>query len=60
FNKMFSGEGGIFDWSAAGLSADSVFYELQGYSFNTAKPELKAEQGKLTYRGKTPAKVDWI
>lgn len=60
FEKKFSGEGGTFDWSSAGLSADSVYYELKGYGFDATKPALKSEQGQLTYRGKIPNKVDGI
>lgn len=56
-SKLFVGEGGNFDWSSAGLSSDSVNYELNKYSFNAAKPYLKAEQGKLLYLGKLPGRV---
>lgn len=56
-SKLFVGEGGNFDWTAAGLAADSVNYELNKYNFNTTKPSLKAEQGKLLYMGKLPGRV---
>lgn len=56
-SKLFVGEGGNFDWTAAGLAADSVNYELNKYNFNTTKPSLKAEQGKLLYVGKLPGRV---
>jgi hypothetical protein len=56
-DKLFVGEGGIFDWSEAGLSADSVNYEFSKYNFKTAQPFLKAEQGKLLYKGRLPGRV---
>lgn len=56
-DRLFVGEGGIFDWSPAGLGADSVFYELRKYNFKTTQPSFKAEQGSLTYTGKVPSKV---
>jgi hypothetical protein len=59
-NDTFVGNGGSFDWSSAGLSADSVFYELKDYNFKVNKPMVKAEQGMLTYRGKVNGKVDGI
>lgn len=56
-SKLFVGEGGNFDWSPAGLSADSVNYELSKYNLNASKPSFKAEQGKLLYLGKIPGRV---
>ena len=56
-NKLFVGEGGSFDWSPAGLSADSVNYELSKFNFNASKPSFKAEQGKLMYLGKLAGRV---
>lgn len=51
--KIYAGEGGKFDWSSTDLPADSVFYELNKFTFRVAaQPTLKAEQGKLTYVGK--------
>ncbi len=47
--KLFVGEGGRFDWSPAGISSDSVYYDLNKYHFGTAQPSFKAEQGKLTH-----------
>jgi hypothetical protein len=60
FDNTFVGSGGTFDWSPAGLGSDSVFFELKDYNFKVNKPEIKAEQGKLTYVGKVPGKVDGI
>jgi hypothetical protein len=57
---IFVGEGGRFDWTTAGLSSDSVFVDLKQYYFHTDHPHLKAEQVKLTYKGKIPAPVDGI
>lgn len=59
-NKLFVGEGGRFDWSPAGVSPDSVFYDLTKYHFNTTQPSLKAEQGKLTHRGRLARPVAGI
>ncbi len=59
-DHLFVGEGGRFDWTAAGLGQDSVYYDLTKYSFNVSKPELKAAQGKLTYTGKTQEAVPGI
>ncbi|MCX8491749.1 MAG: hypothetical protein ORN54_11840 [Cyclobacteriaceae bacterium] len=56
-DKLFVGERGQFDWSTAGLSADSVNYELSKYSFRTTQPYLRAQQGKLLYLGKLPGRV---
>ncbi len=55
--KLFVGEGGRFDWSSAGLSADSVYYDLNKYNFKANQPVLKAEQGRLTYVGKIARSV---
>ena len=51
-NKLFVGDGGRFDWSPAGLSPDSVYYDLTKYNFNTSQPSFKAGQGKLTHLGR--------
>jgi hypothetical protein len=51
---LFVGDGGKFDWSAAGLSPDSVYCNLTSYFFNIKKPEIKSDLVKLTYLGKTP------
>ena len=50
--EIFVGEGGKIDWSNAGLDPNEVFVELGKYSFVTSKPELSAENVKLTYKGK--------
>lgn len=56
-DKFFEGDGGRFDWTAAGLSSDSVYYDLNKYNFKTTQPVLKAEQGRLTYVGKLATNV---
>jgi hypothetical protein len=56
-DHIFVGEGGRFDWSSAGLSPDSVFYDLAKFNFRTSTPALRAGQGKLTYAGKLPGVV---
>lgn len=57
YSRLFVGEGGSFDWSMAGLGADSVFYEFNKYNFKTSDAILSAAQGKLTYQGKLPGKI---
>ncbi|MBS1680621.1 MAG: hypothetical protein JST48_02820 [Bacteroidetes bacterium] len=57
FDRMFVGEGGRFDWSPAGLSADSVYYEFNKYNFKTTEATLVAGQGKLMYVGRLPGKI---
>ncbi len=59
-DKLFVGEGGRFDWVSAGLSPDSVYYDLNKYSFKASQPYLKAEQGRLTYMGKVPGNVPGV
>ena len=59
-NGLFVGEGGKFDWTPAGLNADSVYFEFMGYNFNVKSSSLKADQGKLTYLGKVSGKTDGI
>ncbi len=56
----FVGKNGTFDWTPAGLGADSVFFELKDYNFKVNKAAIKAEQGTLTYVGKITGKVDGI
>ena len=51
---IFVGEGGTFDWTPAGLSADSVYCNFSSYNFNVTRPELKADLVKFNYLGKTP------
>ncbi|MBL7861211.1 MAG: hypothetical protein JNJ65_08615 [Cyclobacteriaceae bacterium] len=59
-DKLFVGEGGRFDWSNTGLSADSVYYDFNKYNFKTTQPYIKAEQGKLRYIGKVSGLVPGI
>lgn len=56
-DRIFVGEGGKFDWSPAGLNADSVFFEFSKYNFKTTQASISAGQGKLTYVGKISGKV---
>ncbi|HOX82359.1 MAG TPA: hypothetical protein PLS08_04975, partial [Chryseolinea sp.] len=53
-DDTFVGEEGKFDWTSAGLSADSVYCTFTQYNFNAKKPELKSDLVKLNYVGKTP------
>ncbi len=58
--NMFVGEGGSFDWSPAGLGPDSVYFDFRAYHFDVSKPEIKADQGKITYKGKIRGKEEGI
>jgi hypothetical protein len=57
---IFVGQGGRFNWSSAGLGADSVYYDFAGYNFKTGSAYLRAGQGKLTYKGKLPGVVPGV
>ncbi len=59
-DNTFVGEGGRFDWSTAGLSADSVYFDFTEYNFDVTKAAVKTEQGKLTYLGKAAGRIDGI
>jgi len=60
-DRIFVGENGRFDWSSAGLSKDSVYFDFTApYFFNVTKPEFKAEQGNMFYIGRTPGKVTGV
>jgi hypothetical protein len=60
-DRIFVGENGSFDWESAGLSKDSVFFDItSSYFFKATKPELKAELGKMTYYGRTPGTVQGV
>ena len=56
-DRIFVGEGGQFDWSPAGLSKDSVYYDFNKYNFKTTQASISAAQGKLTYVGRLPGTV---
>lgn len=56
-DQIFVGEGGRFDWKMAGLSGDSVNYELNKFHFKTTQAFLRAEQGKLQYIGKLSGRI---
>lgn len=56
-DRIFVGEGGRFDWKMAGLSPDSVNYELNKFHFKTTQAFLRAEQGKLQYVGKISGRI---
>jgi hypothetical protein len=58
--KVFAADGGRFDWRSAGLGPDSVFAQLNKFSFEIAKPEFKAEQVQLTYIGRLAERVEGI
>jgi hypothetical protein len=52
--NLFVGENGSFDWTPAGLSADTAYCNFTNYNFNVTRPDLKADLVKLTYIGRTP------
>ncbi|HLT80845.1 MAG TPA: hypothetical protein VKZ86_07430 [Cyclobacteriaceae bacterium] len=54
---IFVGNQGRFDWTPAGLSADSVYCEFEDYNFNVSKPAFTAEMARLTYLGRTPGAI---
>lgn len=56
-DRIFVGEGGQFDWSPAGLSKDSVYYDFNKYNFKTTQASISAAQGKLTYAGRLAGTV---
>src|SRR5690606_17618232 len=56
-DPIFVGEGGSFDWSAAGLPPDSVYCNFLTYHFDTRKPELRSDMVRLNYVGKTPGPI---
>ncbi|MCK5702458.1 MAG: hypothetical protein KAI29_14940, partial [Cyclobacteriaceae bacterium] len=49
---LFVGEGGKFDWTAAGKDPDEIYVNLDKYSFNTRNPYLEASNVKLSYSEK--------
>jgi hypothetical protein len=56
-DNIFVGEGGSFDWTPAGLNADSVYCNFTSYFFNITKAELKIDLVKLNYTGRTPGLI---
>jgi hypothetical protein len=56
-NKLFVGQGGTFDWSAAGLHPDSVYCTFTDYNIDITKFEIKSELVKLNYMGKTDGPI---
>lgn len=59
-DNLFVGEKGSFDWTSAGLSADSVNCMLVTYFFNVKKPEFKSDLAKLNYLGRTPGYIPGV
>ncbi len=59
-NGTFVGEGGTFDWAAAGYNEDSVFCTLAKYNFDIRSPKLEAENAKMSYLGMLPQPVEGI
>ncbi|QSE97963.1 hypothetical protein [Fulvivirga lutea] len=59
-SNTFVGDGGKFDWSMAGLPADSVYANLSKYSFDVNYPAVKAEETKLNYVGKITDPINGV
>jgi len=57
--KAFTGSGGKFDWTTAGLD-NTVYAELSKYTFAVDKFELKAWDAILTYPDKLEEPVEGI
>ena len=58
--NIFVGEKGIFDWTTAGLSADSVFVEFKGFEFDVTQSHFEASGVKLTYIGKLDESISGV
>jgi len=58
--NVLNGEGGTFDWSAAGLPPDSVYCNLTTYRMTLSKSELRADLVHLNYTGKTPGLIPGV
>lgn len=56
-DRIFSGEEGTFNWSAALLPPDEVYCNFMAYSFSSRKPELKADLVKFNYTDHTPGLI---
>lgn len=54
---VFVGTKGRFDWTPAGLAADSVYCDLEEYNFKVSTPAFAAEMASLTYLGRTPGAI---
>ncbi|HMP98271.1 MAG TPA: hypothetical protein PKC24_00730, partial [Cyclobacteriaceae bacterium] len=48
--KTFIGEGGVFDWSVAGLPGNEVYVTLGEYNFKVNKPSISSQEAYLTHR----------
>lgn len=55
--RIFSGEEGTFNWSAAMLPSEEVYCNFLTYSFSSRKPELQADLVKFNYTGRTPGLI---
>jgi len=55
---VFTGEGGIFDWSLAGFEPGKVQTTLKSYSLDTRLPEFTADQVKHQHNGVFDGKVE--
>ena len=54
---IFVGNEGRFDWTAAGLSSDSVYCDLAEYNLKVNSPRFTAEMVKFNYVGRTPGAI---
>jgi hypothetical protein len=56
-DNILVGNGGSFDWTPAGISADSAYCNFTSFFFNISKPEFKADLVKFNYVGRTPGLI---
>ncbi|MFA0961857.1 hypothetical protein AB9P05_08610 [Roseivirga sp. BDSF3-8] len=59
-DNKFVGEGGTFSWENAGLSADSVFAEMDQFVVSPNKVDFSADKVKLTYVGRLSSPVEGV
>ncbi|MGB5976454.1 MAG: hypothetical protein WBG62_03520 [Cyclobacteriaceae bacterium] len=59
-DNRFVGEGGRFNWENAGLSADSVYAEMDKYLVHPDRNNFSADKVLLTYVGKLSSPVEGV
>ncbi|MDH5380012.1 MAG: hypothetical protein OEW75_04120, partial [Cyclobacteriaceae bacterium] len=57
---VFTGEKGRMDFEIAGLPPDSVYADLEGYTFKVGDAQIKSIDSKLTYIGKLDEPIEGI
>lgn len=56
-DRIFSGQEGTFNWSAALLPPEEVYCIFISYSFSSRKPELASDLVKFNYAGRVPGLI---